>query len=292
MVSPLAIGRFDGLRLSAAPLLACLLLASPQISLANPAPWTGETLYGEKCQGGPVHGGVTHDYRNRANFQSKLAMVESTHFNERIQALKKGSTTSPMEDIDFTLHIFPNHHRALNTVIGFSLQHKRHPPTEKGLPAECYLQRAITFSPEDGVPYKLYGYYLQRKGRPQKALQAYQQAMELLPTDVMVHYNTGLVLVELKRYDKAMEVARPLYQAGLSLPGLKRKLVKAGVWEHSAEEIAAYRKLLQDKAGKDAAEADSEHAPDNTAPGDAERGDKAQGKDTLGMDSSENSAAG
>lgn len=250
VVIPLVTRHLNWLRYSAAALFSGLLVISPQDLLADSGPWVGKTLYGVECEGRYVAAGKDIiDYRNRAQDPGKLAMVEDTHFTERVESLTGGETrSSPMGDIDFTLRVYPNHHRALNSAMRFSLQHKRHPENEKGLPAECYLQRAIKFSPTDGVVYKLYGYYLQRKGRPQQALQAYRQALKLLPTDVMVHYNTGLILVELKRYDEALEMARPLYEAGLSLPGLKRKLVEAGVWKHSPEEIAAYRKYIQDKA--------------------------------------------
>jgi len=287
MLSPVITGRFKDARYSALALLAGLLVLSPQSSLAQSAPWVGETLYGEKCEGRYVPGREVLDYRNRASFEGKLNMIETTHFTKGVETLTKGSTSSAMGDIDFTLRVFPNHPRALNSVVQFSLQHKRHPPQERGLPAECYLQRAMEFAPDDAIPYKLYGYYMQSKGRPQKALQAYKQAMRLVPSDAMVHYNAGLVLVQLKRYDEAMELARPLYGAGLGLPGLKSKLIKAGAWEPSPDEIAAYRESLSERAAANTTDSGGEHETDNGT-GGADANSEAPAKDTPDIDAAEN----
>ena len=289
MLSRLAMERFGASRYRAVALLAGLLAVSSQDSFADPLPWVGKTLYGVKCEGKYVPtGNQILDYRNRAEFEGKLNMIEGRHFTRGVETLTQGSTGNPISDIDFTLRVFPNHPRALNSAVRFSLQHKRHPPNEHGLPAECYLQRAIKFVPNDAMPYRLYGYYLQRKGHPQKALQAYRQAMELLPTDPMVHYNAGLVLAELERYDEAAELARPLYDAGLTLPGLKRKLIEAGVWERSPEEAAAYREYLEEKAAANSTDLGNEHDADNETTGGADANSEAAAKDTPDIDSAEN----
>tara|TARA_R110000823_G_scaffold210224_15_gene340615 strand:- start:5628 stop:6431 length:804 start_codon:yes stop_codon:yes gene_type:complete len=227
------------------------------------APWVGKTLSGKKCNGGqPTRG--PYDYLNRPANSGTLRLIEEHHFDAGVESLRKGITTTAMGDINFVLLAFPNHHRALQSAMNFSLRHKKWPQDSKGLPAECYLQRAMQYSPRDAVPYKLYGYYMHRKGRLTTALKANEQAMNLLPKDVMLQYNTALILVDLKRYKKAVELAKPLYEAGLTLPGLKNKLVRAGVWEHSAEEVEAYRKILQAKAA--ASDSDTPPSDPNTPP--------------------------
>lgn len=223
---------------------------APEIAVAKPsAPWVGKTLNGKKCAGGQPTSGP-YDYLNMPTNAGMLRVVEENHFNRNVEMLVKGMSTTPMGDIDFTLLAFPNHHRALQSAMNFSLRFKTWPRDSKGQPAECYLQRAINYRPRDPIPYKLYGYYLQRKGKLQAALKANEQAMNMLPADVMLQYNTALILVDLKRYDRALKLAKPLYDAGLTLPGLKNKLARAGVWEHSPEEIAAYRKHLEEKAAQ------------------------------------------
>lgn len=209
----------------------------------RPAPWVGKRLDGGPCKGGyPTDG--PYDYLNKSH-QTLYNMIEEFHFTESVAKLIRGSSSTPMGDIDFVLRAIPNHHPALNSATTFSLRHKRYPPGEKGLPAECYLQRAINFAPRDPFPAKLYGYYLHEKKHYKQALEANLVTMKLLPNDAMLRYNTGLLLVQLKRYKKAMEMARPLYDAGLDLPGLKNKLIRAGAWEFTEEEKAQYRKYLE-----------------------------------------------
>tara|TARA_B100001540_G_scaffold127994_1_gene114124 strand:+ start:66 stop:1004 length:939 start_codon:yes stop_codon:yes gene_type:complete len=230
-------------RIFIAVLVGLLTLSSAQARQDRPAPWVGKRLDGGPCKGGfPTDG--PYDYLNKSH-QTLYNMIEEFHFTESVAKLIRGSSSTPMGDIDFVLRAIPNHHPALNSATTFSLRHKRYPPGEKGLPAECYLQRAINFAPRDPFPAKLYGYYLHEKKRYKLALQANLEAMKLLPNDAMLRYNTGLLLVEVKQYKKAMEMARPLYDAGLDLPGLKNKLIRAGAWEFTEEEKAQYRKYLE-----------------------------------------------
>ncbi|MEZ5567642.1 MAG: hypothetical protein R3E54_04750 [Halioglobus sp.] len=249
--------------LSALFIIAIYGVLAPAVVLAKPAaPWVGKTLSGKQCAGGQPTTGP-FDYLNMPANAGMLRVVEENHFNRNVETLAKGMSSTPMGDIDFTLLAFPNHHRALQSAMNFSMQRKQWPADSKGHPAECYLQRAINFSPRDPVPVKLYGYYMHRKGKLEVALQANQRALTMQPADVMLRYNTALILVDLKRYDEALALAQPLYKAGLTLPGLKNKLVKAGVWEYSPEQVAAYIKALEAQAAKKAAAA----AADPNAPG-------------------------
>jgi tetratricopeptide (TPR) repeat protein len=231
------------LRWLCAILLSALLPATASAELYSgysqkAAPWVGKRLDGKPCKGGSPDGGKIYDYLYRQNFAPTLSLVEENHFTRGVENLSKGKSSTPMGDIDFVLRIFPNHHRALRSAVEFSLKHKRYPASEHGLPAECYLSRAMKFSPSDPVPPSLLGYYMHRKGKLKQALKANEVAMRLSPSDVMTRYNTGLLLVELKRYDEARAIAEPLYDAGLDLPGLKNKLIRAGAWEQPAEPAA------------------------------------------------------
>jgi len=231
-----------------AVLVVCLMtVVAMSVSAQGKAPWVGKTLNGQPCRGGQLPTGP-FDYLQRdrsAEVAEVLHLAERDHFDKGVETLTKGMSTTPLGDIDYVLKVFPNHHRALNSAMQFSLRRKKHPAEAKGLPAECYLQRAIKFSPDDGVPYRLYGYYLHRKNRYAEALKVNEQALRFYPKDVMLNYNTGLILVELKKYDRAMELARPLYDAGLTLPGLKDKLIAARKWEYSEEEKAAFKAQLE-----------------------------------------------
>ncbi|MDX1732983.1 MAG: hypothetical protein R3228_01405 [Halioglobus sp.] len=235
----------------------CILPLTAQLSLAatKPAPWVGKQLNGRKCVNTlTTHGSETFDYRDRSPYVAgKLNLVNNAHFNSNVENLVKGKTGSLMADIDFVIRAFPNHHRALNSAVQYSLRFKKWPAGQDGLPAECYLQRAMKFSPTDVVPYKLYGYYMQVKGRNKEALAANEKALALIPNDPMILYNNGLLLVKMKRYEEAMKIARPLYDAGLTLPGLKDKLVKAGHWQHSQAELEKVKQFMEATAAAKAA---------------------------------------
>ena len=236
-------------------------IVSLQTQAANNAPWVGKQLDGKKCANArPPPGGGPFDYLQRASIMGKLSMVENAHFTPNVENLVSGKTGSIMDDLDFVLRAFPNHHRALNTSVNYSMRYKKGPANHHGLPAECYLQRAINYNPRDGVPYRLYGYYMHKKGRFNEALEANLKALQLYPNDAMLHYNTGLLLVKMKRWDEAMTVARKLYDAGLTLPGLKNKLVEAGKWKPSAEELQQIKAYLDAQAAQKAAASDIEPA--------------------------------
>ncbi len=249
------------------------------------APWVGTTLSGKSCEGRQPTSGP-YDYLDRAAHAGMLRVVEENHFDKGVESLTKGMSTSVMGDIHFVLQAFPNHHRALRSAMNFTLGFDQWPQDSQGLPVECYLQRAINFSPRDATLYKLFGYYMHRRGKLEIALKANEQAMNLLPGDVMLQYNTALILVDLERYDEALKLAKPLYNAGLTIPGLKNKLVRAGAWEHSPEEIAAYKKFLLEKAAENAADAAASD-PNSPPPEATAAGSSSAGTDAPAADSAD-----
>lgn len=197
------------------------------------SPWVGTTFNGKECKGEQVPFGP-YDYLQRASLQPQLEVVEETHFSETVENLVSGQTTSAIGDIHYTLSAWPNHHRALNSAMKYRLQHMGNwPDDSKVPPAECYLQRAMNFSPNDPKPYIMYGLLMHKIGEYDKALGAYRTATRLLPNDIITQYNMGLTLVELKQYDEAKKMAEKVYAAGFPLPGLKKKLIAAGQWKNA-----------------------------------------------------------
>ena len=195
------------------------------------APWVGETLDGKKCEGGYLGFGP-YDYTRRAQLPAELEVVERAHFRPEIERLEtnKNASSSAIGDIDYTLKAWPNHHRALNSAMKYRLMFQEWPETSSVPPAECQLQRAIAFSPNDPVPYMMYGMLLHKWERYEQALFAYRAASRLRPDDILTLYNMGLTLAALEQYDEAEEVAKTVYGAGMPLPGLKNKLIAAGHW--------------------------------------------------------------
>lgn len=169
------------------------------------------------------------DYTDAGERSEKLPIVEQFHFNADVENLRRGQSSSIMGDLDYTLRAFPNHHRALNAMARYQLAN----PTAAVAPyrsADCYFNRAIRWRPGDGTVRMIYGTYLLKRGEREAALQRYQEAVQLLPDSAEAHYNMGLLQVELKRFDRALEHAHKAYALGYPLQGLKNRLKRAGAW--------------------------------------------------------------
>ena len=196
-------------------------------SASEVAPWVGESLAGAPCLGG--QGTRPRDYTNRAANIEQLQLNERFHFTKSVENLTGGQSGSIPADIDFMLRAWPNHHRALNSLSRYQLQltrGQRKPLT----PVECYFQRAINFSPNDSNSVLLYAIFLHKSKYLEKALEQYRRAEAISPTDAQIQYNLALLLVEMEEYEEARAYAKKLYVNGFPLPGLRRKLNKAGYW--------------------------------------------------------------
>ncbi len=198
------------------------------------APWVGTTLSGKEC-GGVRVGYGPFDYLQRAGLPGELGVVEQSHFTAKVENLEGGETGTVIADLHYTLGSWPNHHRALNSVLKYRLQHLGDWPDAVVPPAECYMQRAIKFNPNDPKPYMMYGLLLHKVGNYDQALEAYKTATRLLPNDIITQYNMALTLVELKKYEEANKLAEKVYAAGIPLPGLKKKLIAAGFWKNGSQ---------------------------------------------------------
>jgi len=195
----------------------------------------GTTLDGKKCSGTQIAYGP-YDYLQRDKFSAELQLIEENYFTADVEKLISSETSSAITDIHAALGAWPNHHRALQSALNYRLQNLHNWPTSGVPPAECYLQRAIKFSPKDPRPYMMYGVLLQKVKQFDKALNAYRAANRLLPNDVITQYNMGMTLVALKKYAEAKQLAEKVYGAGFPLPALKNKLIAAGHWNRETGE--------------------------------------------------------
>jgi len=191
------------------------------------APWVGVTLNNAPCRGGG-QGAGPYDYLRTDQYISHMKKVDLAHFSANVEQLKgasKGRGRNPLPDLDYTLRAIPNHHRALNTAIRY---HAR--VTSSGVsyslrsPVECYLQRAINFSPKDASAMALYAIFLHKQGQYDQAEHWYQNAEALSPTDLQIKYNYGLLLIKLDKLEDARNMANFVYQHGYPLQGLKKIL--------------------------------------------------------------------
>ena len=191
------------------------------------APWVGTTLWGTPCTGaGEGYG--PFDYLLRSQYSKELILVESAHFTPNVENLISGSTGSLTADLGYTLRAWPNHHRALNSVVRLRVRMGSNFPRSGDPPAECYLQRAINYSRKDSTAQMLYAMLLHRMSQNEKALQYYQAAENLSPNDVQIKYNMGLLLCDMGRYQEAKSLANEVYAQGYPLPGLRRRLSAKG----------------------------------------------------------------
>ena len=169
------------------------------------------------------------DYTNGEHFIEKLPIVEEGHFNSDVETLTSGLSGTIMGDLDYTLRAFPNHHRALNAMGKYKLQKKQ--DIEEYLSAECYFARAIAFKPEDGVVYQIYAIYLHKSGKVAEAEKQYFTALRFQPESSEIHYNLGLLYYDKSNYQLALDHAQKAYALNYPLEGLKRLLIRKGVWK-------------------------------------------------------------
>ena len=177
-----------------------------------------------------------YDYRFDRN---KLAIVEIAHFTPEVEALIRGLSGHIGGDIDYTLRAFPNHHRALLTMMRLGERMKTvQPPTAK-YTIDCYFQRAVRFKPDDTIARMLYANYLHKNGRSAEANQQMEQTLALAGDNPFTHYNAGLVYLDLKNYEKALQQAHTAYALGFTRPELRDALKKAGKWVEPPADAAS-----------------------------------------------------
>lgn len=170
------------------------------------------------------------DYRTRAEHADNFYLVEMAHFTPEVESGSNGSTGQLGGDLDYTLRAIPNHHRALATMARVAVRTKSvHLPGAK-YPVECYFERAMRFTPNDGGVRAEFGNYMFALGKSDKAFAAFREAAEMEPENAAINYNLGLAYFQKKNYTESLAFAKKAYALGFPLPGLKNKLVAAGKW--------------------------------------------------------------
>ncbi|MFQ5761078.1 MAG: tetratricopeptide repeat protein [Acidiferrobacterales bacterium] len=176
------------------------------------------------------------DYTNPEHVREKLPIVEQYHFNINVENLTGTMPGGSIGDhLWYVIRSFPNHHRALNAMARLWRESLQEGRTPRGLDPEktpdFLFYRAMRFAPHDGVVPLLYAIHLHRMKKYDQALKMYKRAEELLPRSAELHYNLGLLYVARREYGLALSHARQAYKLGYPLPGLKTKLIAAGVWK-------------------------------------------------------------
>ncbi|NMP33056.1 tetratricopeptide repeat protein [Thalassotalea sp. M1531] len=170
------------------------------------------------------------DYTNSIHYKEKLPIVEVAHFNKNVERLVSGMTGSLAGDIGYTLHAFPNHHKALLAMSKlqkrYSSEHDFTAIYPKRYTATCYFKRAIYFQPRDAVSRMLFAIHLHQSKKLKLAEQQYKGAIKIAPNNPEFHYNIGLLYADLGDLEKAKEHAEIAYSHNYPLPGLANKIKK------------------------------------------------------------------
>ena len=98
-----------------------------------------------------------------------------------------------------------------------------------GAPEQHIWIRPTGKIPDDPAVHHLFGIYLHKLNRNKDALTYYDRALELNEQMPSAHYNRGLVLFDLERYNEAMEAATRAADMGYPLKGLLEKLSSKGL---------------------------------------------------------------
>ena len=167
--------------------------------------------------------------------KGRLPIVEQHHFTAKVEALRGGQEGYIGGDLDYTLHAFPNHPRALVAMMKLAEKEKKAQPQGAKYSVGCYFDRAIRYRPNDGMVRMIYASFLSKQGKKQEAIKELETAREVGTSSPNMDYNMGLAYFEVGDFEKSIVFAHRAYQAGFNLPGLKSKLVKAGKWTEPSE---------------------------------------------------------
>ena len=168
------------------------------------------------------------DYRTN---KDKLPTVENAHFTPGVATLRREANGPFGADISYTLVAFPNHPRALLSMVNLVLRDKNDKPTGSRYSIECFFKRAVQFAPDDATVRMIEGIYLMRIDRPGQAVAVLETARQMAPNDANINYNLGLALLDSGKPDDALKYAQIAYRDGFPLPGLRDRLEKLGKWK-------------------------------------------------------------
>lgn len=103
--------------------------------------------------------------------------------------------------------------------------------------AKQILTDAIKARPEVDRPYLVLSAMIRRSGNTEGAIDMLEQGNKATSyQSAEINYTLGLLYVDRHAYAPAQECAKRAYALGYPLPGLKKKLEKAGQWSSESEE--------------------------------------------------------
>lgn len=173
-----------------------------------------------------------YDYRTAP--KSALENVETHHFTPQVEQMIRGVTTGTEDmgkDVAYVLGVFPNHHRALITMMRLGEKDRNDQPRGADRSIECFFDRAVRYARDDTVARLMYAMWLRKKGRSEDSLSQTRAAEQLAVTDnPLTHYNIGMSYFELGQYDQAAAAALRARELGLDRPELIDRLKGVKKW--------------------------------------------------------------
>lgn len=142
----------------------------------------------------------------------------------------KASTLSDaFQEVNFTLQRIPETSPLYSSVLAAIARIQQE--LKKFDSAKQYLDRAIAIAPDEPAAYILLALLYREQGNQQQALQTLEQGNTV--TDGMsadIHYNLGLIELEIGKVESAAKHAKAAYDLGYPLSGLKNKLMAKNAW--------------------------------------------------------------
>ena len=197
------------------------------------------TASGSEVDCGPLKIANKHgpfDYRTAT--PGELQLVEHAHFAPSVEALVKPMFRDFGPDLGYTLWAFPNHHRALVTLVRLTDRDKSIQPS--GLPyrAECYFERALRFKADDSIVKMIYATFLIHQKRNDDAVAELNSTEPLIKDNPRSHYNIASLYFEASAFEKASKHIKIAMDLGWPQTELKDKLIAQGKWVEPAAEPA------------------------------------------------------
>ncbi len=176
-----------------------------------------------------------YDYRTD---RDKLPIVEGAHFTPEVELLIKAVTGYLGGDLDYTLRAFPNHHRALISIMRLGERLKSSRVQGANYDVECYFVRAVTFRPDDVTARMLFATFLNANKRRPEALRQLDFVQTQIGDNPFTHYNLGLVYFDVGAFDKALVQAHRALELGFPRLDLATKLKAANRWSEPVSTAA------------------------------------------------------
>lgn len=208
--------------------LALLACAAALLATASQAQGGANSDWAHPC--GPLRTPTSYgpfDYRVD---RDKLEIVEWGHFRPATEQLIKPRFSSFGADLAYTLKAFPNHHRALNTLIRLYDREPGVMPNEGEYSYSCWFERAMRFRPDDLIVRMLWASFLSKTKRDPQAVLELDYVAAVAGDDGFTHYNAGLLYAKVGEHAKALREAHRAMALGFERTDLRDLLVKGGHW--------------------------------------------------------------